>query len=209
MWPAVRPQLCAVPALTALKLTPGGAETATGVVLMPPVVPLPRPPSSLNPQQYAAPSVVRPQACPLPALSAVKTSGGRGGVDSEQAASTSPLTPRAMRARFPIRGPRRARIKRPAPVGRLLDAARSDHAGRALGREADRRADRERDARTNRLVYGIHAEAERDSRAGERRRGEGEKRHARLQGECARHRAEQSEERRVGKECRSRWSPYH
>ena len=26
---------------------------------------------------------------------------------------------------------------------------------------------------------------------------------------CAGHTAERSEERRVGKECRSRWSPYH
>src|SRR2546422_4217731 len=95
MWPAVRPQLCAVPALTALKLTPGGAETATGVVLMPPVVPLPSPPSSLNPQQYAAPSVVRPQACPLPALSAVKTSGGRGGGGPEAGTKTSPPSPPA------------------------------------------------------------------------------------------------------------------
>src|SRR2546426_12256034 len=118
MWPAVRPQLCAVPALTALKLTPGGAETATGVVLMPPVVPLPSPPSSLNPQQYAAPSVVRPQACPLPALSAVKTSGGRGGGGSKQAPNTSPPTPPAPRARLPPRGPPRAPLQRPAPVCR-------------------------------------------------------------------------------------------
>src|SRR2546426_11628799 len=95
MWPAVRPQLCAVPALTALKLTPGGAETATGVVLMPPVVPLPSPPSSLNPQQYAAPSVVRPQACPLPALSAVKTSGGGGGGGAAVGDRTRPHVPTA------------------------------------------------------------------------------------------------------------------
>src|SRR5436190_11848840 len=155
MWLAVRRPLCAVPALTALKLTPGGAETATGVVLMPPVVPLPSPPSSLKPQQYAAPSVVRPQACPLPALSAVKTSGGRGAVDSEQAASTSPLTPKAMRARFRSRGLRRAGCKSPAaPVRKNLEAARSEHAGPAFGREADRRPDRERDARANRLVQG-------------------------------------------------------
>src|SRR2546422_5911541 len=120
MWPAVRPQLCAVPALTALKLTPGGAETATGVVLMPPVVPLPSPPSSLNPQQYAAPSVVRPQACPLPALSAVKTSGGRGGGGSGQGGNTRPPSPQGLRGPLPLPRPPRPPGKGPAPGWRLL-----------------------------------------------------------------------------------------
>ena len=30
-----------------------------------------------------------------------------------------------------------------------------------------------------------------------------------LSAQCTNERAERSEERRVGKECRSRWSPYH
>src|SRR5947208_9800077 len=61
-----------------------------------------------------------------------------------------------------------------------LGAPGSDHARRALGGEAEQRADGERNARANRLVNGVHVETECDARTCERAGGERENRHARL-----------------------------